>query len=132
MAICTAPLHLSAVAPTFLLLLYAVVTTDLGAVSRWPMRRIAATSCLPTIPTPYQGQVFNEVHKPLSGATVLVRGTTTAVSTNADGRFLLSLPTGPHTLVVDYPGCRSRTVPVVRPNSVLVVVLSNTLALRRR
>ena len=97
-----------------------------------PCRASPLRTTVQLAPRPYQGQVVNEAHEPLSGATVLVRGTVTAVSTNADGRFLLHLPSGEHTLVVDYPGCRSRTVPVMRPDSVLVVVLSNTLAPRRR
>lgn len=82
-------------------------------------------------PRPYTGRVLNQVREPLSGATVLVRGTPTVVTTNADGTFLLPLAPGPHTLVVDYPGCRSVVLSVVRPDSALVVILATTLAPRR-
>ena len=86
-------------------------------------------------PRPYTGRVLNQVREPLSGATVLVRGTPTVVTTNADGTFLLPLAAGPHTLVVDYPGYRSAVLSVVlsvvRPDSALVVILATTLAPRR-
>lgn len=111
-------------------MLWLLLTWVLSAGGSLSASHPRATTQQPA-PVPYQGQVLNEAHKPLSGATVLVRGTATAVTTNADGHFLLSLPTGPHTLVVDYPGYRSRTVPVVRPDSVLVVVLASKLAPRR-
>ena len=80
---------------------------------------------------PYTGRVLNQVREPLSGATVLVRGTPTVVTTNADGTFLLPLAPGPHMLVVDYPGCRSVVLSVGRPDSALVVILATTLATRR-
>lgn len=82
-------------------------------------------------PRPYTGRVLNQAHEPLSGATVLVRGTSTVTSTNADGSFLLPLAAGQHTLVVDYPGCRSVVLPVVRPDSALVVIMASTLAPKR-
>ena len=86
-------------------------------------------------PRPYTGQVLNQVREPLSRATVLVRGTPTVVTTNADGTFLLPLAAGPHTLVVDYPGYRSAVLSVVlsvvRPDSTLVVLLAATLVTRR-
>ena len=82
-------------------------------------------------PRPYTGRVLNQVHEPLSGATVLVRGTLAVATTNADGTFLLPLAAGPHTLVVDCPGYRSVVLSVVRPDSALVVILATTLAPRR-
>ena len=83
------------------------------------------------VPRPYTGRVLNQAHEPLSGATVLVRGTPTVVSTNADGSFLLTLVPGPHTLVFDYSGCRSVVLSVVRPDSALVVMMPSTLAPKR-
>ena len=82
-------------------------------------------------PRPYTGRVLNQVREPLSGATVLVQGIPTVVTTNADGTFLLPLAAGPHTLVVDYPGYCSVVLSVVRPDSALVVTLATTLAPRR-
>ena len=82
-------------------------------------------------PRPYTGQVLNQAREPLSGATVLVRGTPIVVFTDADGTFLLPLAPGPHALVVDYPGCRSVVLPVMRADSALVVIMTSTLAPRR-
>jgi CarboxypepD_reg-like domain len=84
-----------------------------------------------TDPRSYNGRVLNKGHQPLSGATVLVRGTSNAVSTNADGTFLLSLAPGPHTLVVDYPGCHSVELSVTQPDSTLIIIMTSTLAPRR-
>ena len=101
------------------------------------MMAIGPISATPTVsvrqvaPRSYTGRVLNQVREPLSGATVLVRGTPTVVTTNADGTFLLPLAAGPHTLVVDYPGYRSAVLSVVRPDSALVVILAATLAPRR-
>ncbi|GAC1382698.1 MAG: hypothetical protein NVS3B25_15340 [Hymenobacter sp.] len=77
-------------------------------------------------PRPFSGRVLTPEQEPLSGATVLVKGTGTAVSTNADGSFLLPLPAGPHTLIIDYPAYRTVVIPVARPDSVLVIVLHAT------
>lgn len=96
-----------------------------------PVRATSLAHGWQVAPRPYVGRVLNQVREPLSGATVLVRGTSTVVTTNADGTFLLPLAAGPHTLVVDYPGCRSAVLSVVRPDSALVVLLATTLAPRR-
>ena len=82
-------------------------------------------------PQPHTRWGLNQIREPLSGTTVLVQGTPTAVTTNADGTFLLPLAAGPHTLVVDYPGYRSVVLSVVRPDWALVVTLATTLAPQR-
>ena len=74
----------------------------------------------------FTGRIMTPERSPLSGATILVKGTSMAVSTNADGSFLLSLPVGPHRLVVDYPAYRTVEVAVEQPDSVLVIVLHST------
>lgn len=111
----------------YLLLLFAGWMTAVSPISAaTPMVGIRQLA-----PRPYTGRVLNQVRQPLSGATVLVRGTPTVVTTNADGTFLLPLASGPHTLVIDYPGCRSAELSVERPDSALVVILATTLAPRR-
>ncbi|GAB3842587.1 hypothetical protein GCM10028821_51060 [Hymenobacter jeollabukensis] len=51
------------------------------------------------------GMVVNGARQPLAGVSVLVRGTTQATSTNAEGRFLLpDLPRGPITLRFELSG----------------------------
>jgi TonB-dependent starch-binding outer membrane protein SusC len=50
------------------------------------------------------GKVLDETGKPLQGATVQVKGTTTGTSTKADGSFELMAPSGTATLVVSSVG----------------------------
>lgn len=49
---------------------------------------------------------------PLSGANVLVQGTTIGTQTDFDGRYSLTLPTGATELVVSYVGFETQTVPI--------------------
>lgn len=69
----------------------------------------------------YSGRVVDATLHPLAGASVLVKGTATAVSTNSEGRFLLALPAGPHTLLVDYPGYLAAATPIAQPDSLLTI-----------
>ena len=50
------------------------------------------------------GIVRNENGIPLAGATVAVKGTNTAVSTDASGNFSLQMPGGSNTIVISYLG----------------------------
>lgn len=59
----------------------------------------------------------------LVGATILVKGTTTATSANADDSFQLSLPEGATTLVVSFVGSKSQEV-VVGDQTTLRIVLA--------
>lgn len=81
----------------------------------------------PSLPArTYHGQVVNTSHRPLVGATVFVKGTHTAVSTNSAGIFVLTLPAGAFELLVDYPGHLAPPVRIGGPDSVLTVVLRST------
>jgi TonB-linked SusC/RagA family outer membrane protein len=48
--------------------------------------------------------------QPIIGATVMVKGTTTGTITNADGNFVLTVPSGSRVLVVTYVGMKSSEV----------------------
>jgi len=74
----------------------------------------------------YVGQVVNVADAPLGGVSVLLKGTATAVTTNAAGRFLLPAPVGTHVLVFDYPGHLAVEVTVQRPDTSLIVRLHST------
>lgn len=58
------------------------------------------------------GKVVDSKNKPLPGATVLIKGTTTGVVTNADGVFFILIPdtTATVDLVVSFIGMKSRTL----------------------
>ena len=55
-----------------------------------------------------QGKVTDEKNEPLPGVTVQLKGTTTGASTNVDGSYALTLPSGNATLVFSYVGYRDR------------------------
>ncbi len=70
------------------------------------------------------GKVTDSKGEGLAGATVLVKGTTTGVTTDADGAFTLrGLPNGNYTLEIRYTGYGSREVAAMIPGPALAVVL---------
>jgi len=83
-------------------------------------------------PRTYRGQVVDTSRRPLAGATVFVKGTRTAVTTNSEGVFVLTLPAGTFELLVDYPGHLAPTVRVGTTDSVLMVTLYSTQPRARR
>jgi peroxiredoxin len=67
----------------------------------------------PAQPTTYQmgGCVYGPDGLPLPGATLLVKGTTQVVSTDANGHFTLALPARTaNILVAGYAGCEDATL----------------------
>lgn len=58
------------------------------------------------------GTVFDSERNPLAGATVLVPGTTVGTSTDAQGRYSLTLPAGTEILQFNFIGCVPQAVPV--------------------
>ena len=51
-----------------------------------------------------RGRVTNDKNVPLPYATLLIKGTTTGTTTNADGQYHLELPVGSYTIVCQYMG----------------------------
>jgi TonB-linked SusC/RagA family outer membrane protein len=58
------------------------------------------------------GKVSDETGNPLEGASVMVKGTQSAVLTRADGSFSLQVSPGARTLVVTYVGSETFETPV--------------------
>lgn len=54
------------------------------------------------------GYVLDQQKRPLRGATVLLKGTATAASTDANGHYALQVPAGINTLRYDYMGCEGQ------------------------
>ena len=52
------------------------------------------------------GFIYDEKKRPLRGATIMVKGTTTAASTDANGHYSLLVPPGINTLLYDFVGCK--------------------------
>ena len=67
-----------------------------------------------TRPVPVSGRVTDASGQPIIGASVIVRGTTLGVSTDAEGRFTLEVPApaASQTLEVSYLGYETVSVPV--------------------
>ncbi|MDR1815046.1 MAG: TonB-dependent receptor, partial [Tannerella sp.] len=67
-----------------------------------------------------------ETQEPVSGANVSIRGTTEGVSTDADGKFVLTTDRSlPLTLAISYIGYRTEEIDVYETGEPLIVVLNN-------
>lgn len=118
--------------PTLLLACGATLAT-LAAQAQAAPPRARATSATPPRPRPtlvaqqlvaaaapaesrayhLTGRIFDPLGRPLPGATLLVKGTATVLSTDAEGRFALELPpNAPSTLVAGYAGYEDQTLSV--------------------
>jgi TonB-linked SusC/RagA family outer membrane protein len=61
-------------------------------------------------------------NQPVNGATVLVKGTTTGVTTGTNGTFSINVPTGNNILVVSYVGFTEQEVDVSNSTNVNVTL----------
>ncbi|MCS6990339.1 MAG: TonB-dependent receptor [Chitinophagales bacterium] len=59
-----------------------------------------------------RGVVVDEQEEPLAGVTVLIKGTSIATATDADGRFEIAVPVAGATLVFSYVGFQTREISV--------------------
>ena len=66
---------------------------------------------------------------PVPGASVLVKGTSTGVTTTNDGGFVINVPSGKNTLVVSYVGYDAVEVDVSSTTSVTVTLNEGTSSL---
>ncbi len=71
------------------------------------------------------GTVTDDKQIPLVGATVLVKGTKTATTTDAAGKFVLTVPSSTKTLTVSFVGMQSQEV-AVGSGDALNVALAGT------
>ncbi|MBX2921694.1 MAG: SusC/RagA family TonB-linked outer membrane protein [Chitinophagaceae bacterium] len=78
-------------------------------------------------PVDISGRVTNAKNEPLEGVSVTVKGTQAGTTTNADGRFLLSLPTNNVELVFSFVGYETKTVKAAS-QTIFEVVLEPSVA----
>jgi TonB-linked SusC/RagA family outer membrane protein len=77
-----------------------------------------------------QGVVTDDKGNPLPGATVVVKGNTSiGVSSDSDGKFSLSVPTGTETLVISSIGFVAQEVSVAGRTSLTIKLVSDNKAL---
>lgn len=70
--------------------------------------------------TKVTGTIVDETGQPVIGATVLVKGTTTGVVSDPEGKFILHLPEGKSTLVISFIGYEPQELKAV-PNMKVVL-----------
>src|SRR5678815_4342471 len=68
------------------------------------------------------GRVTDQDAKPLSNATVTVKGTNISTLTNADGQYSITLPANANTLVFSYVGYQINEANIEGNNSVSVIM----------
>src|SRR5699024_2156825 len=75
------------------------------------------------------GTVFNqETNEPLPGVNIIVKGTTTGTSSDADGAFELAVPSLSDTLVFSFIGFQSRSIPINGRTQLQVGLNPSTIA----
>ena len=73
------------------------------------------------------GTVTDDTGSPLPGASVVVKGTTTGVITDFNGKFTLSVPANAKTLVVSFVGMNNAEVALGTGKTYNVKLTSGTL-----
>src|SRR5690242_4628177 len=75
------------------------------------------------------GKVLGEDNKPLAGATVTVKGTTTATQTDEGGNFSIVVPTARNVLTITSVGYQSQDVTLGSSGIVSITLTSNAATL---
>lgn len=69
-----------------------------------------------------QGKVIDETGAPVSGASILVRGTSIGVSADINGNFSIELPGKNSVLVISVVGCPATEVRVVDEKNLIIKI----------
>ena len=75
------------------------------------------------------GKVSDSKGEPITGATVLVKGTTVGITTDFDGKFKLSIPVDAKTLVFSFVGMKTQEVAIAGKTNFTVSLEDETIAL---
>lgn len=75
------------------------------------------------------GSVVDDQGVPLMGATVQIKNTNKGVTTDFDGRFELTVPSGATTLVISYLGFMTKEVAIDGLSTVNVTMVADSMAL---
>lgn len=68
------------------------------------------------------GKITDENKNPIAGASILVKGTKTGITTNQDGSFTIKVPTSAKQLVISYVGFEKITVNIDASNTLSVAL----------
>lgn len=72
------------------------------------------------------GVVHDNYNEPIIGANILVKGTSTGVITDLDGRFSLKVPSSDAVLVISYIGFHSQEIPVKNQRNFVITLVAST------
>ena len=75
------------------------------------------------------GKVSDETGKPVSGATVQVKGTTITTTTNSDGYFVINTPSATSKLVITSIGFLDQEIDLDNRNEISITATSSTLSM---
>jgi TonB-dependent starch-binding outer membrane protein SusC len=73
------------------------------------------------------GTITDQKNEPMVGASVLVKGTTTGVISDIDGRYILNVPAGGITLIFSFAGYVTQEVALGASNVVDITLCESTL-----
>lgn len=76
-----------------------------------------------------RGRVVDETGKPVPGVTILLKGTSTAAVTDADGTYTLEVPDATGTLVISSIGFTSQELPIGSRSTIDVTLRTDVKAL---
>jgi len=75
------------------------------------------------------GKVTDQAGAPLPGVTVIVKGTTVGITTDAEGKYLLTLPAEAKTVIFSFIGMQSQEVNIQGKSTVNVILNQETIGL---
>ena len=75
------------------------------------------------------GKVTDRTGTPLSGATVIVKGSTTGVITDNDGKFYIKLPPEANVLVFSFIGMNSQEIGITNKTTINLIMEEATIGL---
>jgi len=79
--------------------------------------------------TKVTGKISDRSGAPIPGASIVVKGTTTGVTSNMDGTFILTLPTDAKILVFSFVGMKTQEVAIGNKNTFPLVMEEETIGL---
>ena len=75
------------------------------------------------------GKVTDAKGKPISGASIVVKGTTTGVTASNDGNFSLSLPVNAKTLVISFIGMKTQEILIAGKSTFEILMADDVIGL---
>ncbi len=77
------------------------------------------------------GKISDASGAPVQGANILVKGTNVGATTNADGDYTISVPSGANTLVVSFVGHTTQELPISGRSNISVTLIEDNGELER-